>query len=443
MSTSASQPRIDFISNPASRPLTGRLRVPGDKSISHRSLMFGAVAEGTTHISGILEGEDVIATLNAFRAMGVDIERKDNHEVIVQGVGLHGLQAPSQPLDLGNSGTAVRLFTGLLAGQTFNTELRGDASLMKRPMRRVTEPLQKMGANIQCTDAGTLPVVVHGGSRLHGIDYVMPVASAQLKSALLLAGLYASGQTCVEEPAVTRDHTERMLTYFGCPVERSGNRVCVRSHALTARDINVPGDISSAAFFMVAASIVPGSDIVLENVGINPTRHAVIEILTRMGADIDVQAQGETRGEPVADIRVRYSQLTGINIPVELVPIAIDEFPAIFIAAACAEGETVLSDAAELRVKESDRIQAMCDGLRQLGIEAVDYPDGMRVLGGRMGGGEVDSHTDHRIAMSFAIAGLVAGGTVTVRDCINVNTSFPGFVELARTTGMDIQAREG
>ena len=429
---------MDFLSRPVSTPLAGRLQVPGDKSISHRALMLGAIAEGTTHIRGILKSEDTLATLNAFSMMGVDIEQLDADELIVHGVGLHGLQAPDRPLNLGNSGTSVRLLAGLLVGQSFDSELCGDASLMQRPMRRITAPLREMNAAIQCSDSGTLPVIICGAQALRGIHYQMPLASAQLKSALLLAGLYASGRTCVDEPALTRDHTERLLHYFACPVAKQDRHICVSSHPLRGKPVHVPGDISSAAFFMVAASIVPGSDIMLENVGLNPTRHAVLEILGLMGADISTEKHGNTQGEPVADIRIRAGKLHGIHIPQALVPIAIDEFPAIFIAAAYAEGETTLAGAAELRVKESDRIKAMAEGLHRLGIDVREYEDGMRITGGRCLAGEVESYADHRIAMAFAIAGLSAAGPVRISDCINVNTSFPGFVDCASQLGMAI-----
>jgi len=429
---------LKFIVNPGGR-LHGDLRVPGDKSISHRSIMLGALAEGVTEVSGFLEGEDNLATLNAFRAMGVNIEGPANGRVTIHGVGLHGLKAPSEPLYLGNSGTSMRLLAGLLAPQPFDCVLTGDASLSRRPMRRVTDPLAKMGARIETTAEGTPPLTIHGNPDLHGIDYEMPVASAQVKSCLLLAGLYARGETCVTEPAPTRDHTERMLEGFGYPVRREGNRICVQSGGrLTAAPIDVPADISSAAFFLVGASIAPGSDVLLEHVGINPTRIGVINILRQMGAELEIGNERRVGGEPVADIRVRGADLRGIRIPEDQVPLAIDEFPALFVAAACAEGETVLTGARELRVKESDRIQVMADGLQVLGIDARPTDDGMILRGGRLGSGTVDSHGDHRIAMSFAMAALRASGPITIRDCANVNTSFPGFVTLARRAGLDI-----
>lgn len=431
-----------FLVAPGGR-LHGSVRVPGDKSISHRSIMLGAIAEGTTHITGFLEGEDSLATLNAFRQMGVHIEGPHQGRVTVQGVGLHGLQAPSVPLNLGNSGTSIRLLAGLLAGQAFDVVMTGDASLSRRPMRRVTEPLRQMGARIDTTEKGTPPLHIHGGTRLKAIDYVMPMASAQVKSCLLLAGLYAQDglTTCVTEPAPTRDHTERMLRGFGYPVEHKSGKVCVSSgHRLAATAIDVPADISSAAFFMVGASIAEGSDLTLEHVGINPTRTGVINILRLMGAKIDILREREIGGEPVADIRVRASRLRGVVIPHDQVPLAIDEFPALFIAAACAEGETVLAGAEELRVKESDRIQVMADGLLALGVDARPTPDGMIIRGGGLGGGRINSHGDHRIAMAFAMAALRANGPITIDDCANVATSFPGFIALARGAGLGISA---
>jgi 3-phosphoshikimate 1-carboxyvinyltransferase len=419
--------------------LSGELRVPGDKSISHRSIMLGSLAEGVTRISGFLEGEDSLATLAAFRAMGVRIEGPEHGRVTVHGVGLQGLRAPDGPLYLGNSGTSIRLMSGLLAGQAFDTVLTGDASLSGRPMRRVTEPLAQMGARIDSTPRGTAPLHIHGACRLHGIEYDMPVASAQVKSSLLLAGLYAQGTTCVAEPAPTRDHTERMLAGMGYPVTRSGARACVTGGGcLQAIEIDIPADISSAAFFLVGASIAPGSDLLLQHVGMNPTRTGVIDILRAMGADIEVSDLRDVGGEPVADLRVRHADLHGIEIPPERVPLAIDEFPAIFVAAACAAGRTVLTGAEELRVKESDRIQVMADGLQLLGVQARPTSDGMVIEGGPMHGGCVDSHGDHRIAMSFAMAALRAAGTLEITDCSNVNTSFPGFVELARAAGLAI-----
>lgn len=418
--------------------LRGSLRVPGDKSISHRSIMLGALAEGTTVVSGFLEGEDTLATLAAFQAMGVNISR-DNGQVSIEGVGLHGLKAPNAPLNLGNSGTSMRLLSGLMAGQKFSVEMTGDASLSRRPMRRVTKPLSLMGANINTTEDGTPPLKINANSNLQAINYNMPVASAQVKSAILLAGLYANGKTCVTEPAPTRDHTERMLVGFGYSVTRDGNTICLQGGGkLTANSIDVPADISSAAFFIVAACIAKDSELSLQHVGINATRIGIINILQQMGANISLNNQREVSGELVADIHIRSSKLHGIHIPPEQVPLAIDEFPAIFIAAACAEGETVLTDAAELRVKESDRIQVMADGLNTIGINAQATPDGMIIQGGNIQGGIINSHGDHRIAMAFTIASLRASDTITITDCANVATSFPNFVKLAQQAGINI-----
>ncbi len=421
--------------------LTGSLRVPGDKSISHRSIMLGSLADGVTKVSGFLEGEDSLATLNAFRAMGVQIEGPEDGRVVIHGVGMHGLKQPQDDLDLGNSGTSMRLLSGLLAGQGFATTLIGDSSLSCRPMRRVTGPLAEMGARIVTTENGTAPLRIEGGVRLKGIDYQMPMASAQVKSSLLLAGLYADGTTIVTEPAPTRDHTERMLRGFGYDVMCDGNRISLEGGGnLRACDIDVPADISSAAFFLVGASIAPDSDVLLEHVGINPTRDGIINILRLMGAEIEVLNKREIGGEPVADLRVRSARLKGIRIPEDQVPLAIDEFPAIFIAAACAEGETVLTGAEELRVKESDRIQVMADGLLALGIDAQSTPDGIRIQGGNIRGGQVESHGDHRIAMSFSMAALRADGEIRINNCRNVDTSFPGFVDLAAQAGLNINS---
>ena len=434
---------LTFVAHPGGR-LSGCLRVPGDKSVSHRAIIFGALAEGVTDVSGFLEGEDSLATLRAFRQMGVGIEGPAEGRVRIRGVGMRGLSAPEVPLDLGNSGTSMRLLSGLLAGQSFPSTLTGDASLSRRPMRRVTEPLARMGARIETSEQGTAPLRVFPTEGLRGIDYAMPVASAQVKSCLLLAGLYAAGRTCVTEPAPTRDHTERMLEAFGYPVERSVNRICVLGGGtLRACRLDVPADISSAAFFLVGASIAQGSDLTLKHVGVNPTRVGVINILRAMGADIEVENCRDVGAEPVADLRVRAAPLRGIRIPEDQVPLAIDEFPALFIAAACAEGDTLLTGAEELRVKESDRIQVMADGLLGLGIEAAPTPDGIRIRGGSFRGGSVESHGDHRIAMAFAMAALRAQDRIEVADCANVNTSFPGFLALAERSGLSVAARRG
>jgi len=420
--------------------LNGEIRVPGDKSMSHRSIMLGSIAEGVTHVRGFLNAEDAMSTLEAFRAMGVNIEGPVNGEVTIHGVGKHGLKAPDKPLDLGNSGTSMRLLSGLLAGQAFDCTLVGDKSLQSRPMRRVTAPLAQMGAVIETQADGTAPLHIKGqAGKLKGMHYTMPIASAQVKSCLLLAGMYAEGETSVTEPAPTRDHTERMLAGFGYPVRREGNTASITNQGkLTATEIDVPSDISSAAFFLVGASIAPNSDVTLKHVGINPTRTGVIDILRLMGADIEVINEREVGGEPVAELRVRSSELRGINIPEELVPLAIDEFPVLFVAASCAQGKTVLTGAKELRVKESDRIQVMADGLQILGVDAQPTEDGMIINGGAIGGGEVDSHGDHRIAMAFSIAGLRAGADITIRDCANVNTSFKEFPALATQLGLKL-----
>ena len=421
--------------------LIGSFRVPGDKSISHRSIMLGSLAEGVTEVDGFLEGEDALATLQAFRDMGVFIEGPDQGRVRIHGVGLHGLKKPSHELDLGNSGTSMRLLSGLMAGQAFDVTMIGDESLSRRPMERVAKPLRSMGALIETTgDKGTPPVTVRGNQKLKGIHYDMPVASAQVKSGLLLAGLYAEGETSVTEPAPTRDHTERMLRGFGYAVDVHGATAKLQGGGrLAATKIDVPADISSAAFFMVGASIAEGSDITIRHVGVNPTRTGVIDILKLMGANIELLNEHEVGGEPVADIRVRSAKLHGINIPEHLVPLAIDEFPVLFVAAACAQGRTVLAGAEELRVKESDRIQVMADGLQILGVTADPTPDGIVIDGGRLGGGKGVSHGDHRIAMAFAMASLCASEAIIIEDCANVATSFPGFVDLAASTGLKIQ----
>lgn len=427
-----------FLAQPGGR-LSGRVRVPGDKSISHRSIMLGSLAEGTTEVQGFLEGEDALATIQAFRDMGVVIEGPHHGRVTVHGVGLHGLKTPPGPIYLGNSGTSMRLLSGLLAAQPFDTTLTGDASLSKRPMNRVAKPLREMGAVIETGPEGRPPLTIRGGQKLTGMHYDMPMASAQVKSCLLLAGLYAAGETSTTEPAPTRDHTERMLRGFGYPVDVEGATARVESgHKLTATSIEVPADISSAAFFLVAASIAEGSDLTLEHVGINPTRTGVIDILKLMGADITLENQREVGGEPVADIRVRSAQLKGIDIPEDLVPLAIDEFPVLFVAAANAEGRTVLRGAEELRVKESDRIQVMADGLLALGVKCEPTPDGIIIDGGSYGGGEVWSHGDHRIAMSFSVASLRAGAPIRIHDCANVATSFPNFLGLASGAGIRV-----
>ncbi len=412
------------------------MRVPGDKSISHRAVMFGAIADGQTRVQGFLDGADCLATRDAFRGMGVAIFQPEATTLEIDGVGTDGLQPPPAAIDLGNSGTSMRLLAGLLAGQPFDSELVGDDSLMRRPMMRVVEPLRSMGARIDCARDGRAPLRIHGGVRLRGMEYAMPVASAQVKSCVLLAGLYAEGETCVIEPGPSRDHTERMLRGFGCEVRTRGKQVSLRGGSrLSGGEVKVPGDLSSAAFALVGASLLPGSDLLIEGVGVNPTRAGILDILRLMGADISEHDRRDYGDEPVADLRVRSASLRGIDIPPELVPLAIDEFPVILVAAACAEGETRLRGAAELRVKESDRIAVMAEGLDRLGIAARATDDGMLIEGGCPRAGEIHSHGDHRIAMAFAMAGMVADGPVTIHDCANVGTSFPGFVSLMRAHG--------
>lgn len=428
--------------------LKGEVHVPGDKSISHRSIMFGSLASGTTKISGFLQGEDSLATLNAFREMGVTIDGPDEKaNIIIEGVGMHGLKKPKNPIYLGNSGTSMRLLTGLLAAQNFDLSLTGDSSLSSRPMKRVIAPIKEMGAKIESGLKSTAPLKIQNSLKkqaLKGIAYSLPMASAQVKSCILLAGMYGEGKTCVTEPAPTRDHTERMLKGFAYPLEINSlgegrTQICINGGAqLKACDLHVPADISSAAFFMVAATIAHGSSITIKHVGINPTRIGIINILQLMGADITLENNKTVGGEPVADIIVCSAKLQGIEIPEDQVPLAIDEFPVIAIAAACAEGQTILTGAEELRVKESDRIQAMIDGLTILGIECEGTEDGMVINGGKLSGGEVDSLGDHRIAMSFVVAALRASGEINILDCANVNTSFPGFVQIAKDSGINI-----
>jgi 3-phosphoshikimate 1-carboxyvinyltransferase len=427
-----------FQLDPAST-LTGTVQVPGDKSMSHRSIMFGAIAEGVTEVSGFLEGEDSLHTLDAFKAMGVKIERGGAGEVTLYGRGVGGIRSADGEIYLGNSGTGMRLLTGLLAGMNIPAVLSGDVSLSGRPMRRIVDPLSQMGADIATGDGGTPPLTIRKTQTLTGIEYVCPMASAQVKSAVLLAGLHANGTTTVHEPAITRDHTERMLRGFGVEVEVKGlTASIIGGQKLTATSLTVPGDISSSAFFLVGASMTPGSQLTLTGVGMNPSRTGVIDILKLMGADIRIKNERVTGGEPVADLHVVGSRLKGIAVPEELVSLAIDEFPAIFVAAVSAIGQTVVTGAEELRVKETDRIQVMADGLRNLGANITDTPDGAIINGGRLTGGTVDSCGDHRTAMSFSMASLICDGPITVLDCDNVNTSFPGFAQIARKTGLNI-----
>lgn len=432
----------DFVIEPGGC-LRGDLRVPGDKSISHRAVMLTAIAEGTSRVHGLLTGTDVLATAGAFQSMGVDMAFGGDESLTVHGVGRYGLRAPDHDLDLGNSGTAMRLLAGLLCGQRFGTRLTGDASLSQRPMGRVTNPLREMGASIRSQSDGKPPLEIFPADKLSGIRYRLPVASAQVKSAVLLAGLYADGPACVSEPAPVRDHTERMLKGLGVPVSTEQGWICVNAGDLRATDIEVPADFSSAAFFLVGASIAPGSEVRLSGVGVNPTRTGLLHILNEMGADIRLDKQRQVAGEPVADIVVRAAALTGVDIPPDIVPLAIDEFPIICIAAALAAGTTRIRGAQELRFKESDRIRAMAAGLESLGVPVEETDDGMTIQGREnLDGGSVDSFTDHRIAMAFAMAGLRAAGPLTVRRVDNVATSFPVFEPRARELGLALVRRD-
>lgn len=431
-----------LLARPAPGPLRGDFRVPGDKSISHRSLMFSAIASGESRIAGLLEGEDCLATLSALRALGVPIVREGDGAYRVAGVGLHGLAAPAGPLDLGNSGTGMRLFCGLLAGQQFATTLVGDASLSVRPMRRVTMPLQSMGARIEDVD-GHAPIRIEPADGLRGIDYDMPVASAQVKSALLIAGLYARGETRVREPGVSRDHSERMLAAMGAPVERGEGHCAIRAaESLRPLALEVPGDLSSAAFFLVAGSIVAGSELTLRGVGVNPTRRGVLDILIDMGAAIRCTSERELQGEPVADLHVSGAALSAVAVGPDRVPLAIDEFPVLFVAAAVASGTSVFEGLAELRHKESDRIATMVRGLRSLGVEVNEGDDWVRITGGSLHGGQIDSLGDHRIAMAFAVAASRADAPVLISDTDNIVTSFPGFEAVATRAGLVVAAAD-
>ena len=423
--------------------VSGTIAVPGDKSVSHRSLLLSGIATGTSHIEGFLPSEDCLASLAAMRALGVQIEQPDDTTLQVRGVGLRGLNGSAQALNMGNAGTAMRLFTGLLSAQSFDSRLIGDPSLMQRPMERVARPLREMGADVR-TSGGTAPIDIRGGAVLRAIEYRMPVASAQVKSALLLAGLYAKGITTVISPALSRDHSERMLRAFGARVIVEGLKVALEPpERLEAQRLTVPGDFSSAAFFVVAGLLgaAPGG-LTIQNVGMNPTRTGLLDILRRMGGQIEVANSRDSGAEPLADLTVRRSDLRGIKVPPELVALSIDEFPVLFIAAACAEGETLLSGAEELRVKESDRIAVMSAGLKALGVPHETYPDGLRIQGRAAGAsfaaGEVDCLGDHRVAMSFSVASLRAAGPIIIRDVANVATSFPGYVQLARRAGLNL-----
>ena len=424
-----------------SRGLKGSLVLPGDKSISHRAVLFAAIADGDTAVRGFLNGEDTLNTARAVQTLGIPVEGlgTGTDRLVVCGKGLDGLSEPAGVLDLGNSGTGMRLLAGLLAGQDFFSVLTGDPYLRKRPMGRIVEPLRQMGAVIDGRAGGKLaPLAIRGvGHRIRAIDYESPVASAQVKSAILLAGLYADGVTSVSEPSKSRDHTERMLRYFGVTVSEEGGRVSLRGRQKLAAKgpLEIPSDISSAAFFMVAASIVPGSDLTIRNVGVNPTRTGIVDILTEMGADIALLNRREQAGEPVADVRVRHGKLRAIEISGDMIPRAIDEIPVISVAASYAQGRTMIRDAAELRVKESDRIAAMASELRKMGADVTELPDGMDITGrDLLSGALCESHGDHRIAMSIAVAGLAAKGDTVVKDAAWIDTSFPGFERLLHET---------
>jgi len=434
--------RVDYAVKPGGA-LQGRLRVPGDKSISHRALMFGAIAEGVTEIEGFLDGADCLSTLAAIRALGIRVDAASATRLKVHGGGLYGLQAPHTALDCGNSGTAMRLFMGLLAGQGFDATLVGDESLSRRPMQRVIDPLAAMGARIE-SRGGLAPVTLHAVKPLRPARHSLKMASAQLKSALLFAGLYAGGYTWIKEPGPSRDHTERMLHSFGVHLIRENGWLGIHGgETLSAARIEVPADLSSAAFFLAGAAMTPGSDLTLEDVGVNPTRDGVIRILRLMGAHIEIRHSRLGGGEPAAEINVKGGRLRGIDITPELVTLAIDDIPAVLIAAACAEGTTRVHGAAELRVKESDRLQAMQAGLAALGVHVDAVPDGINVTGtAHLKGGDIQSFGDHRIAMAFAMAGLRAEGPVTVRDCANVDTSFPGFAQVAKAAGLQISVEQ-
>ncbi len=418
---------------------SGVASVPGDKSISHRAVMFASLAYGDSQVIGFLPSTDCEATLNAFQSMGVKIERITETTIRIHGVGVNGLHAPSVPLDMGNSGTAMRLMSGILSGQKFGSSLIGDHSLSSRPMLRIQTPLTQMGAKVGTNEGGTPPISIQESKELVGINYVLPVPSAQVKSCVLLAGIYAKGKTCVEEKTSTRDHTERMLQTLSYPIEINNQNVCVEGNGkLLACDIAIPGDISSAAFLIVGALISKNATLTIRNVGVNPTRDGVIKILQLMGANIQVTNQRNMGMEPVADLIIQSSELSGIDIPDSLIANSIDEFPILFIAAACAKGTTTLAGAEELRVKESDRIAEMAKGLKILGVDVLEKPDGVIINGGKINGGEVNSGGDHRIAMSFAIASIRANKTITVLNTENVITSFPNFVEVMSQLGLRI-----
>lgn len=426
-----------LVSEPVSG-IAGRLRVPGDKSISHRALMLGAIAESPVRVTGFLAGADCIATRRALEQMGAEIEDLPEGELLIHGSGPGGLRAPEVPLDLGNSGTGIRLLAGLLAGLSVDAVLTGDASLRARPMERVARPLRLMGADLDTSD-GCPPIRLHGGAVLHGIDYELPVPSAQVKSAILLAALSAQGETRISQPAVSRDHTERMLAAMGAPIAFDEAQVSLEGPCrLRGGTIHVPGDFSSAAFFLVAGLLKATDGLLVEGVGINPTRVGLLRMLEAMGGDIALLNPRQLGGEPTADIRVRRSRLRAIDVAPEWVPLAIDEFPAFFVAASLADGITRVRGAEELRVKESDRIEAMAQALTAVGVTVEPRPDGMLVHGGKIRGGRVDSHGDHRVAMAMAVAGSVSAEAIVIENTENVGTSFPGFATAARSVGMRV-----
>lgn len=430
---------MKLTSQPISHPLQGEIYIPGDKSISHRAILFNSIAQGTATLTHTLLGKDNLATIDAMRALGVSIEITDKAKGIVniQGVGLHGLKKPTTVLDMGNSGTGMRLLTGILAGQAFDSVIVGDESLQHRPMRRIIEPLRMMGAKINGRENQYAPLHLQATS-LQSISYFLPMASAQVKSCLLLAGLYAQGKTVITEPEASRDHTERMLSMLGADIEKNHLTTSISGqNELSAMNLDIPGDISSAAFFMVAATLIPGSHIILKHIGVNPTRTGIVDILRAMGADISI-LNIQQENEPYADIEVRYAPLHGIDIPSGAIVSAIDEFPIIFIAAANASGTTRLENAEELTVKESNRLLGMFEGLRKLGINCHLLPAGIEIIGSKMQGGFIDTYGDHRIAMSFLIAGAASQQPITINQAEMIDTSFPNFLSLTQMLRMNI-----
>lgn len=423
---------MDKVISPV-KGLKGTIKIPGDKSISHRAVMFGSIAKGDTHIKGFLPGDDCMSTIGCFKSLGIDIEQ-EGENVVVHGKGIKGLSAPTTTLDVGNSGTTIRLISGILSAQEFDTTLNGDSSIQKRPMKRVINPLSQMGAEIKSTNDGYAPLTIHG-KKLKAIEYTMPVASAQVKSSILLASLFAEGTTIINEPLASRNHTEIMLNYFGANINNiNGVITSTPVDELYAKDLTVPGDISSAAFFMVAGLIVPNSHIIIENVGINPTRTGIIDALKAMGGNIIVLNERESGGEPVADIEVKTSKLKATTLSGDIIPRMIDEIPVFAVAALCSEGTTYVKDAQELKVKESNRIATMSEELGKMGIKISETDDGMIIEGNqKLKGAKVYSHLDHRVAMSCAIAALVANGNTTITDADCVGISFPNFYELLNT----------